>query len=127
MSPIFCASNYTAGDGKTVNIIQLRAKNSCFLQMVLLLQHLTHSMSQHLNKLRLMFNAAAPRVLLGYCKIGFRDYFAQIIYHMLEKVRTPLFLFIVLVPSLHNIKNQLYYYSWLHLATCFGHYPAIKE
>ena len=21
--------------------------------------------------------------------------------------------------------NQLYYYSWLHLATCFGRYPAI--
>jgi len=34
-------------------------------------------------------------------------------------------MFIVLVPSLHNIQNQLYYYSWLHLATCFGRYPAI--
>ena len=34
-------------------------------------------------------------------------------------------LFTILVPSLHNILNQLRYYNWLHLATCFGRYPAI--
>jgi hypothetical protein len=34
-------------------------------------------------------------------------------------------LYSILVPSLHNIQNQLHYYNWLHLATCFGRYPAI--
>ena len=34
-------------------------------------------------------------------------------------------LFTILVPSLHNIQNQLHYYNWLYLATCFDRYPAI--
>ena len=36
-------------------------------------------------------------------------------------------LFILLVPSLHNIQNQVRYYNWIHLATCFGLYPAIPR
>ena len=27
-------------------------------------------------------------------------------------------LFNILVPLLHNIQNQMYYYIWLHLARC---------
>jgi len=34
-------------------------------------------------------------------------------------------LFTILVPSLHNVQNQMYCYIWLRLATCFGRYPAI--
>jgi len=30
------------------------------------------------------------------------------------------------MPLLHNIK-KLYYYNWLHFATCFGRYTAIKS
>jgi len=36
-------------------------------------------------------------------------------------------LFTILLPSLHNIQNQLHHYNWLHLATCFGHHQANKE
>ena len=64
MSPIFCDSNYSAGGGKMVSVIPFWANNWSFLQMVLLLQYL-----QHLNQLRLMFNAAAPKFCWATVKL----------------------------------------------------------
>jgi hypothetical protein len=73
MSQIFCDSNYTAGSGKKVSIIPFQVKILSFLQTVIMLQvlqYLTNTLSQHLNQLRLMFNAAAPEFWWAAVKLA---------------------------------------------------------